>query len=206
MPFIDQIKKLPIYNVVEQPYQYTTAIVITLFSGLVMIFEPSSSEWLRYQSIEVSNGQWWRIFSANLSHSNWNHWMLNIGGLWLMDVFYRPVLSLKTRTQLLLFCMILNVALLHVFLNINWYVGLSGALHGYLIGGAMLSFNTARALNSLIILVTITKLIVESLWQINSATAELIGAEVLEEAHSFGAVSAVIFSVGYFLIHKQKTT
>ena len=205
MTLINNIKQFPIYNVVEQPSKYMTAIAITAFSSLVMFLEPVSTSWLRYQSIEVNHGEWWRIFTANLCHSNWNHWILNIAGLWLMDVFYKPVLSLKIRTSLLLFCMLSNVALLHAFLNIGWYVGLSGALHGYLIGGAILSFNTAKVLNTLIIVITTIKLITESLWQVNSGTAELIGADVLEPAHSFGAVSAVIFVLIFWIIHKKTT-
>lgn len=119
--------------------------------------------------------------------------MLNIAGLWLMDIFYKPVLSQKLRAALLIFCMLLNVLMLHIWLDINWYVGLSGALHGYLIGGALLSWNQAKLLNFAIIFITTVKLFAESIWQINSATEELISANVLEEAHSFGAVSAVIF-------------
>ena len=189
----DKIKQLPIYDVFANPKEYSLAIAISIISLLVMTFEPVSGEWLRYQSLEISNGQWWRIFSANLCHSNWNHWILNIAGLWLMDLFYQPVLSQKTRAALLIFCMVLNVMMIHFWMEINWYVGLSGALHGYLIGGALLSWNKAKLLNFTIILITTIKLFAESVWQINSATEELISANVLEEAHSFGAVSSVIF-------------
>ena len=110
-----------------------------------------------------------------------------------MDLFYQPVLSQKTRAGLLVFCMLLNVLMIHFWMDINWYVGLSGALHGYLIGGALLSWNKAKLLNFAIILITTIKLFIESNWQINSATEELISANVLEEAHSFGAFSSVIF-------------
>ena len=126
----DKIKQLPIYDVFANPKEYSLAIAISIISLLVMTFEPVSGEWLRYQSLEISNGQWWRIFSANLCHSNWNHWILNIAGLWLMDLFYQPVLSQKTRAALLIFCMVLNVMMIHFWMEINWYVGLSGALHG----------------------------------------------------------------------------
>ena len=122
-----------------------------------------------------------------------------------MDVWYKPVISLKIRNLLLFFCMFANVALLHAFLNIDWYVGLSGALHGYLLGGAIISFATSKVVNSLIIVITTIKLIVENIWQINSDTAELIGAEVLEEAHSFGAIAALFFSVVFLIIHKKTT-
>ncbi len=190
---INKIKQMLLNDVFVNPKEYSLAIAISMVSLLVMTFEPVSGEWLRYQSFEVSSGQWWRIFTANLCHSNWNHWILNIAGLWLMDLFYQPVLSQKTRAALLVFCMFLNVLMIHFWMKINWYVGLSGALHGYLIGGALLSWNKAKWLNFMIIFTTIIKLFVESHWQINSATEQLINANVLEEAHSFGAISSVIF-------------
>ncbi len=199
---LNKIKQLPLYDVFVNPKEYSLALAITFISLLVMIFEPVSIEWLRYQSLEVSNGQWWRIFSANFCHSNWNHWMLNIAGLWLMDLFYQPVLSQKSRSGLLIFCMLLNVLMLHFWMKINWYVGLSGALHGYLIGGALLSWNKSKLLNFAIIFITTTKLVAESIWQINSETEKLIGANVLEEAHSFGAVSSVIFWIMWIVVSK----
>lgn len=170
---------------------------------MVMYLEPALGNLLRYQSAEVNQGEWWRILTANLCHSNWNHWLLNILGLWLMDLFYQPVLNQKRRFQLLFFCMVANVLLLHALLQIHWYVGLSGALHGYLIGGALLSFRTSRKLNSAIILITTLKLFVENRWEINASTESLIGANVLEEAHLFGGLSALMFCAGYYLLKKN---
>ena len=202
---LDKIKQLPVYDIFENPKDYSFAIILTFITLLVMIFQPTSADWLRYQSTEVSNGEFWRILTANFCHSNWNHWMLNIAGLWLMDLFYRPVLSQKIRSYLLLTCMILSVLMLHLWMDIRWYVGLSGALHGYLIGGALLSWNKAKMLNFAIILITSIKLVVESLWEINLATEKLIDANVLEEAHSFGAISSVIFWLAYLILVRIKS-
>ena len=166
-----------------------------------MLFAPESIKFLRYESQSVNDGELWRIFTANFCHSNWNHWMLNIAGLWLMDIFYQPVLNQKTRAYLLLFCMVLNVLLLHWFMNLHWYVGLSGALHGFLIGGALLSWNNGKWINLSIIVFTVGKLIAESFWQINAETEKLINANVVEEAHSFGALSAFIFFILWYLLN-----
>jgi len=182
--------------------EHSFTIAITLVSLIVMLFTPESSNLLRYQSIEVSQGEWWRIFSANLCHSNWYHWLLNILGFWLMDIFYRPVLSVKMRASLIIFCMFANVLLMHLFMNLTWYVGLSGALHGYLIGGALLSWKSAIKLNLIIVIVVCIKLVIELGWHINQTTESLIGANVVEESHAFGALSAIIFFVINYLKNK----
>lgn len=179
-------------------------ISFTVITLLIMVLEPTSSEWLRYQSNEVSSGQLWRLMTANLCHSNWNHWLLNITGLWLMDLFLQPVLSKTQRTSLLLFCCLVNVVLMHLTMNLAWYVGLSGALHGYLVGGALLSWSSSKRLNAAILVVIGGKLFVELFWQINQATEQLIGANVVEEAHSYGAVSALIYVLILYVVKKLK--
>lgn len=197
---LEIIKKFFLFAYKE--HRFVMAVTVVTF--LIMLFEPYSSHWLRYQSIEINQGQWWRILTANFCHSNWNHWMLNISGFWLMDFFYQPVVSAKIRAQLMSFCMLANVLFIHLLLDVSWYVGLSGALHGFLIGGALVSWNKAKRLNFAIIVVVSGKLIVESNWQINSATEKLINANVLEEAHSLGALSAVIFFVVYLILNRKK--
>jgi rhomboid family GlyGly-CTERM serine protease len=195
--------KFNLFKTVKENYAYHYyAILITFVSLLIMLFEPASSELFRYQSALVNDGQWWRIITANFCHSNWNHWLLNITGLWLMDSFFQPVISIRVRFYLLSFCIFSNVLFLHLFLDLKWYVGLSGALHGYIIGGAIISWASDRRINLAIIAVVTGKLLIEGFWEINSATEELIGANVVEEAHAFGAVSAVIFCIGYLASRK----
>ena len=167
-----------------------------------MVFYDRSIELFRYEATVVNDGEFWRIFTANLCHSNWNHWALNLIGFWIMDLFFRPVLSIKLRAYLLLFCMFGSVFLLHLWLDLRWYVGLSGALHGYLIGGAILSWQSDKRLNLIIIVIVVAKLFAESFWQINDSTEELIGTNVVEESHSFGAVSALVFCFILFAINK----
>jgi len=180
------------------------AIALFLTCLLVMFLAPWSTELFRYEYVTTSEGQVWRLFTANLCHSNWNHWLLNMTGLILMDLFFRPVLSVRSRAYLLIFCMVGNVILLHLFMQLKWYVGLSGALHGYLMGGAIISWHTAKRLNSVIIAVVSIKLFVEYFWQINSSTEQLIEANVVEEAHFFGAVASVAFSIFYYSVKKLR--
>ena len=185
--------------------EHSLALFITLVSGLVMILAPSSIELLRYQSVETSQGQWWRIISANFCHSNWNHWMLNIAGLWLMDIFYSPVLKASIRALLLIFCMLLNVLFMHYLMDLTWYVGLSGALHGYLVGGAILSWKSSVKINLIILIVVSAKLFVELQWNINQSTETFIEANVVEESHAYGALSALLFCIFYWGASKLKS-
>jgi len=184
--------------------QHRLALAITLVSIIYMLCMPYSSEWMIYQRDAVDQGQWWRLFSANLAHSNWNHWGLNILGLWLIDLFFQPVLSQATRNSLLLFAMIFNVLMLHFWVDIDSYVGLSGALHGYVIGAAIITWRADPFIHLSMAVVIIAKLIIESIWHINQSTEQLIGTNVVEESHAFGGVAAIIFVLIYVVLIKTQ--
>ncbi|MGX5202104.1 rhombosortase [Aliikangiella sp. IMCC44632] len=175
--------------------EYIPLLAICSLCTLVQLFAPASIELLRYETSSVSHGELWRIFSANFTHSNWNHLLLNLTGLILIDYIFSPTLSVKWRMGLLGFCMLINVSLLHWFMNLTWYVGLSGALHGYLVGCAILSWRQSPIVHGLVVVVVAAKLAFELIWEINQSTASLIEANVVEESHLFGAIAGVIFSL-----------
>lgn len=179
-------------------------LVITIFvvSFGVQLFEPESIQLLRYESDATSQGQWWRILTANFTHYNWNHWLFNMLGLVLIDLIYQPFITQWQRSSLLLFCMLLNILLMHLLLSIHWYVGLSGALHGFLIGGALLTLKDLKSYSAIIIALVTAKLIVELNWEVNQVTASLIDTNVVEEAHLFGAISGVIYYLIWYLFKK----
>lgn len=183
---------------------YYLVISILVICGLIQSFSPDSIKLLRYQSESVSHGEWWRIITANFCHSSWNHWFLNMLGLALIDYLYQPLVTQKTRTYLLIFCIIFNTLLIHWMLKLYWYVGLSGALHGFLLGGAILCFKQAKALAMAVFAIVIVKLALELNFEINQTTADFIGANVVEEAHLFGAISALVFCTCWFIYEWSK--
>lgn len=186
-------------NLIHLIKPFFLVIGMTVLTLLVQSLAPESIEQLRYQQDAVTNGEWWRIFTANFTHSGWNHWALNITGLFLIDYLFQPLVNQIQRTLLLLFCMLINVLFIHYTLDMHWYVGLSGALHGFLVGGALLSFKQAKYFNLAIVLVVTIKLIAELNFEINQATADFIDANVVEEAHLYGAISAVLY-FGIFIL------
>ena len=173
--------------------EFIAVAVLALVCSFIMLLAPESIKLLRYEIIAVEQGEWWRIFSANLTHSNWNHWLLNLTGLILIDYLYQPLVSQKQRISLLLFCMLLNVLFMHYTIQLKWYVGLSGALHGFLVGGALLSMKKAKYFSLLVLTVVAAKLLVELNFEVNQFTAQFIDANVVEEAHLSGAIAGIFY-------------
>ncbi|MET1253697.1 rhombosortase [Aliikangiella maris] len=171
------------------------SVVIILLCIAIQAFSPDSIILLRYEYQAVIDGQWWRLFTANFTHSNWNHLWLNMSGLILIDILFQPLMTNRLKIYLLSGCILFNILLLHCFIKLEWYVGFSGALHGYLVGCALFSFKAAIKTNSFILAVVGIKLFIELNWNINELTANFIQANVVEEAHLSGAVSAIFIYV-----------
>ncbi|MCW8878074.1 MAG: rhombosortase [Kangiellaceae bacterium] len=191
-------------NLDFKPREFILIGIIALVATIIMLLGDQAIHLLRYQHKEVSEGELWRLVTANFTHSGWNHWLLNFTGLVLIDYLFQPVISQSQRTRLLVFCIVLNTVFLHLFMQLSWYVGLSGALHGYLIGGALLSWSKAKMMNTVIVTVVTIKLVAELGWEINRSTAEFIGANVVEEAHLAGSVAALIYALIFYIGQKIK--
>ena len=187
-------------NLDFKPKEFILVGATALIATIIMLLGDEAIHLLRYQHKEVSDGEIWRLFTANFTHSGWNHWLLNFTGLVLIDYLFQPVLTQLQRAKLLVFCVVLNTVFLHLFMKLSWYVGLSGALHGFLVGGALLSWSKAKMMNTIIIVVVTIKLVAELGWEINRGTAEFIGANVVEEAHLAGSIAAVIYALIFYIV------
>jgi len=172
-----------------QPKEFILVLIIASLATLVMCFAPESTHLLRYQGDISTTHQYWRLVTANFTHNNWNHWLLNLTGLIMIDYLFQPLVKQTERAKVLIFCILFNVTLIHWFMTVNWYVGLSGALHGFLLGCALLCWHRVKFFSSLVIVIVVVKLVAELNWDINEFTANLIASNVLEQAHLAGAVA-----------------
>jgi rhomboid family GlyGly-CTERM serine protease len=187
-------------NTLFNPKEFFLSLSLFSLAGIVILLAPDSIDLLRYHRSSVNDGELWRLITANFCHSSFNHWVLNMTGLVLIDYFFQPYVTQKQRAKLILFCIGLNVVLIHLLLDNNGYVGLSGALNGYLFCCSIICFKQEKLLNTIVLLVVSVKLLVELNWSINESTEAFIQARVLEESHLYGTVSAVIYCLLRFMV------
>ncbi|MDH5434440.1 MAG: rhombosortase [Gammaproteobacteria bacterium] len=178
--------------------EFVGVAIIALLIIITQSFQPGSIELLRYESISVNQGEWWRLISANFTHANWNHVWLNLLGLILIDYIFQPFVNQKVRLTALSFCIFTNLMLLHLFMTLDWYVGLSGALHGFLITCLLIAAKPLKPYAHLFIVLIAGKLFIEMNWEVNDVTAGMIETNVVEEAHLAGSISGLIFYLLYF--------
>jgi rhomboid family GlyGly-CTERM serine protease len=105
---------------------------------LLWLTGDSGRELLRYERTAVLNGQYWRLLTGHFVHGSTQHLLLNGVGLGLIAALFPREYSVRAWL-LILASSIVTIDLGFVFLEpqLQWYVGLSGVLHGALAAGAL---------------------------------------------------------------------
>lgn len=114
------------------PERAAIALAIALLA--LHAFAPGDA--LEYQRDALAR-QPWRALTGHLVHVNWPHALINAAALWIVARLYAPDLS-ATRQAITLAASALAISAALAWLHpaIEWYRGLSGALHGLFFAGA----------------------------------------------------------------------
>ncbi|MDX1454025.1 MAG: rhombosortase [Gammaproteobacteria bacterium] len=92
---------------------------------------------LRFEPLAIWGGAVWQLVTGQLVHLGWSHLGLNLLGLLLVAVLF-PGISAKQWLALVVATLLLaGTILLGLEMPFDWYVGLSGFLHGLLVAAAV---------------------------------------------------------------------
>lgn len=150
---------------------------------------PDSVVWMRYDRTAIGAGEWWRIVSSNFIHLGWGHLVLNVAGLlaigWLFAEDY-------TRWQwafVLLVCSVTSSVGLYLWNpEIEWCVGLSGALHGLFAAGALAWVRDGDRMGFGLLAGLGAKLGYEQFLGAMPFSEGVVGGSVVTDAHLYGAL------------------
>ncbi len=172
------------------PLALTALCLLLQAAGLV---EP-----LRYERAALQAGQWWRLLTGNLVHLGWSHLLMDLAGLWLIWWFFVADLRPAEWAWLLLVSGLAVTGGLYTFdPHLVWYVGLSGLLHGLLVGGALRVLPRELPFGVLLLGGVAFKLYWEQTHGALPGTAALAGGPVVVDAHLYGALGGAL---GYALL------
>lgn len=161
---------------------------------------------LSLEPTKVSAGEFWRLLTANLVHFGWVHTLMNAAALLLCTLAFFMEFSLRKFSLLFLWCCACVGVGIYLF-NPEYspYAGLSGAIHGLIVTGLLLT----RAYPIWIRVVALG-LVIAKLVQENSAGYEatdlqaLLPVAVAVESHLYGAVAGLVFAVIAWLLQRLK--
>lgn len=181
--------------------QISVALGFAILAVALWALGDEATELLAYQRDAILQGQWWRLVTAHWIHLSGQHLAMNLGALAVVWLLFGKSLT----SWIWLFvagCSALGSTLSLLFLHpeVDWYVGLSGLLHGLLVAAAMLSLRSTPSLAWLVLAFICAKLIAEASSGTGLLIEAFIGGPVLTIAHLYGAgwggVAAVTLWIG----------
>lgn len=145
---------------------------------------------LRYERTAVMEGEYWRLLTGHLVHATAAHLLLNMAGLGLIGMLFRRDYSLRQWLMILLASVVaIDLGFVLFEPQLQWYVGLSGVLHGALAAGALAWWRHETRLLAL----ALTAVLVGKLgWEQWQGALPLSGdMPVIVAAHLYGAVGGL---------------
>lgn len=179
-------------------------LALVLCSLLVALLGDGLDELLRYQRSAILAGEWWRLFSGHLVHLGWSHLWLNLAGLVLVWALVGNALSRRNWWGLIGTCMLgISLGLWWWLPELEWYVGLSGVLHGMLMAGSCwLALRGER--EAILLLLLVCAKVSWELWQGPlPGSREAAGGDVVVQAHALGSLSGVLYALLLTLVRRR---
>jgi rhomboid family GlyGly-CTERM serine protease len=145
---------------------------------------------LQYQRSAILEGEVWRLFTGHLIHLNLPHLLMNLLGLWLIWLLFfmhetATTLCLHRLPALLIGT---SLALLLLSPELDWYRGLSGALHGLLLLALLRQCQTQRLTGSLLLVLFIANIYWEQASGPIPGSEAWIAGRVIVDSHLYGTI------------------
>ncbi len=169
------------------------AAVLTLIMLLAQLLPEIYQLMLRYDRLALADGEYWRLLTANIIHLGWGHFGLNVAGLWLIVWLYAADRSCLDWLVGLLITGFATSWGVHLFSgDIFWMLGLSGALHGLFVLGAIGLIMAGDGFGWGLLLGVGGKLAFEQFAGEVPFTAAIVGGSVVTDAHLWGSMGGVV--------------
>jgi len=154
-------------------------------------------EWLRFDRQAILNGEIWRLLSGHIVHLGWPHFALNGAGLALVWFLVGDSYDTRGWGLVCLLSILTMDAGLWVFdPDLQWYVGLSGLLHGLLAAGLVARLGKQDKEAIALLLLLLAKLAWEQLNGPLPGSEATAGGNVVVDSHLFGAIGGVLAAIG----------
>jgi rhomboid family GlyGly-CTERM serine protease len=177
---------------------------LVALSTLFALLGDSATQWLRFDRDAILHGQWWRIISCNVVHLGWPHLLLNLAGLILVWLLFRQTLATRSWIFVTLASATsVGCGLLMFDPELQWYVGLSGVLHGLFAAGLVAALYAGNRGDWWLLALFVAKLTWEQLVGTMPGSAEIAGGTVIVNAHLYGAIGGALTALLIIMERKR---
>ena len=162
---------------------------------------PGAFEALALDRSAIASGELWRLITGHAVHATRYHLVWNVVPLVVLGLLFEPLLGRRLWTVLGASTLAVGIGLLFFAPDLAAYCGLSGALNGLLVGGAMCSIRkdlteghrTSAGLTLIVVALSLAKIAFEAYsgHAIFTDSAAL-GGESVPLAHALGALGGAV--------------
>jgi rhomboid family GlyGly-CTERM serine protease len=179
-------------------------LCLAVLSSACALVGDNATQWLRYDRDAILHGQWWRVITGNIVHLGWPHLLLNLAGLILVWLLFRPTLTTRNWSLVTLAsAAAVGGGLLLFDPALHWYVGLSGVLHGLFAAGLVTALYAGNRGDWWLLALFVAKITWEQLVGTMPGSAEIAGGTVIVNAHLYGAVGGALTAL-LIIVEKKR--
>ena len=158
---------------------------------------------LRFDRGALASGEVIRILTANFIHLGWKHLFLNMAGFLAIGWLFADEVPVSIWfVVLLVCCMASSLGLYWLTPDAYWVVGMSGALHGLFVFGAMCWIIHGYRTGWVLLLGVAGKLFWEQTFGAIPLTEGVVGGPVVTDAHLWGAIGGLSAGLIYGVWHR----
>ncbi len=163
-------------------------------------------DWLRFDRKLLDEGYVWLLFSSQLVHLNWSHWVLNMAGMAMIAVLFGRYGDVSYwLVVLVISASAVGIGLWWLKPELRWYVGLSGALHGLMLAGILREIQLRIWSAVALLILVVGKLVWEQMAGAMPGSESLIAGRVVVDSHLYGALGgAVAFALCQALLGRNR--
>ena len=167
-------------------------IIIGIATVLLLIGDEANLE-LRYDRAGIASGEYARLLMGHGVHLGTSHYLLNIAGLVLVWFLVGKAFSPSQWSAIITAnIVVMDLGFWFLMPELDWYVGLSGLLHGILAAGIAGIWRSRRMEALIIASIVVLKLGYEVFVGPVPGSGDMAGGDVVTAAHLFGAVGGII--------------
>ncbi len=176
----------------ELAFALSPGIIVSLIAAAIQLFPQSLRQTLRYDRAEIAAGELWRIITGHLAHLGWSHLAMNVAGLVLVTYIFAPPGKAWAWSGWMFLAAMLTSAGLYFFSpQLGFYVGLSGALHGMIVIGALRWMQHGDFMGLFVLIIVVAKIVWEQLFGAMPMSQQMAGGPVAVDAHLWGALAGL---------------
>lgn len=178
--------------------------LVVLCALALLLAGDSGREWLRFDRDGIAAGELWRLLTGHLVHLGVSHTVLNLAGLVLVWFLVGRAFTWKQW----LWVMAGSVGAIDLGLwfgapSLEWYVGLSGLLHGMLAAGIVAGLAERSGEAAILGLVVAGKLAWEQFAGPLPGSEATSGGAVIVDAHLYGVIGGTLVALALIRVRQS---